>query len=695
MLKPRITLKLPGGNLAVRLTPEAAVRGALFFHLMCVPLAFSRATVEGFEFVKFLGLLLTALLIVLLASFAAPRFTRQQLKSDVKQPLVLAAIAFLLSAAISTVFSVSPHTSFYGHHDDFEGMLTLLGYGIVFAAARWTIRTDDEVQLLMAAIALASSAATAYGFLQVFNQDPLEWADYSIIGGSRRPFATFGHPNFLGAYLVLALPCVAWLSIRAGGVVRIALFVLAAAMLVLTLLTLSRAAWLGLAFATLTAFAGWRLARVAGSNRILAGSAVFALVVVIVAMAATPRISERAERFFDSAGRLEIWQAAWKIFLDRPLIGCGPDLFAQMFGRYGSIAYRNDAWGQTPGRAHNELLHIMATQGSLGLVAVLAALAALAYTLCRAWRCQPKQRPLLVALASALGGFAVTELFGFTVIACGSLASVLCAIASRLGERQEPSSARAAKRPVSPSRKWGACAAVAICLWLSFELVIDPWRASVCSRNAQMIGADSPQQALLLDEQAVRICPHEPVFWNRLAMHAEELGRSLEATPEQLSSLERALSAYREATARDCNNGYYRAGQGRALGELCRLGHAQQGQVYAAFDEALRVDPGNAYTYVDASRAALLLENSERMGQYAEAGLRRFPEFGLLREQRALRWLLLNRPTEAAAAFQDAINSDWRGHYIEYYRCAAIFDEFKRRMSLANPNAKNLRSGER
>jgi tetratricopeptide (TPR) repeat protein len=135
-----------------------------------------------------------------------------------------------------------------------------------------------------------------------------------------------------------------------------------------------------------------------------------------------------------------VWRAAWELFCDRPVCGWGLDAFRLAFGARRPADYEPAEWNSTPTRAHNELLHVLATQGLLGGAAVLVLLAGLARAARRAWRAAaPEDRPFLAALLASLAGFAVQDLFGFTVAGCGTLFCTGAALLSRWGSPRDPS----------------------------------------------------------------------------------------------------------------------------------------------------------------------------------------------------------------------------------------------------------------
>ena len=712
MKRPRAPVAL------IRSSPpsiEAVGRGVLFVHLLLTPLLFSQATVEGFEFLKFLGLVLTALLLLVLGILVLPRISIDDARCELRQPLTTAGLAFVGSALLSTLTSISPNTSLYGHHENFAGSITIMSYFILFIAARRLVHTPEQMRMMLVAVAMATAGITIYGFLQVCRLDPLEWRNRSTIGHWERPFSTFGHANFLGAYLVLALPLLVWLSVRVSHFNRAILLTLTIAVLTLTLLSLSRGAWLGIACAFGIAAVGlWRSQLVGsqnvgrslrdrnahrGATRLLVivrrhwvlaaatGCGLVAITLLSASDELTYAISRRTSHFLNGSGRFEIWATSWPIFLEQPLAGCGPDTFHQAFGRHGGITYWKIAWGETPARAHNEVLHILATQGVIGLVAIFAGLATLGLTLRRAWKRQETDRGLLVAIAAALVGFLVTELVGFTVIACGSLAVVLLAIVSRLGESADVTVTKPAVSSPPPIWRLGQAIAIACCLVMIQLLVVDPLRADLVSSEAECFATSQPERALRLYERAVQLCPREPIYWSRLAVFTENAARDADDRDDKCRMLERAHAGYAAAVERDREDAYHFAGLGRTLGELARIGKAKREDAFAAFDRAMKLDPANPSTYADASRAALLVGDAARAQAYASAGMTLYPDFGPLREQIVMRHLLLNQPVEAIIAFDAAFKADWSRNVEDLKKLIGIYKEFERRLHAKSPGS--------
>ena len=288
--------------------------------------------------------------------------------------------------------------------------------------------------------------AATYALVQVVGLDPILYARTSGLAGLVRPFATMGHPNFLSAFLAGAIPLVVYAlvrALRAGQ--RVAAAVMGAIVIVAgaaTAASVSRGAWLALAAAIIVLAVG--RARASGSGElaravaIVSGGAVVGLAVLAIALpagrgvATLASLAQRVRQFGESASRQHIWQAAWDIFRDHPLVGAGLDTFQIAFADKRTVAYWNLEWNGSPTRAHNEALNILATQGLLGGLAVLVLVAgrgdrrapgAARRRRIGCWwsRCWP-----------ASSAFAVQDLFSFTVAGCGTLAVTQAALLSRL-----------------------------------------------------------------------------------------------------------------------------------------------------------------------------------------------------------------------------------------------------------------------
>lgn len=417
-----------------------AVVGAL---LVLAPVVFTQRTLEGFELLKVALLLLAALALVALGASTWPR-PRQAVAEAVREPLALGLVLMLLSAAVSTVASISGWTSLVGAHESFSGLPTVLGYTVLFFAVRTLGRTPVVARALLVGPVVASAAVAGYAWVQVLGVDPLPWERVATLGERVRTFSTLGHPNHLAAYLAMALPFTVLWAERAAALKRYRTLALLGLVGLLSMgavaASLSRSGWLALACVAAVLAVGWpgrsqrRGAWVAGV--VLAAG--LALVLVLLAPGAQEgwlgSLSERVRGFGEGDTRLHIWRAALEIFSSHPLVGSGLDTFQLAFEGARTPEYWRLEWNGTPAKAHNQALHLLATQGLLGAAALGVLAVGLALAIRRAWRrVAPEERPLVVALTASVSAFATQNLFNFTVAATGILFTSAAGLLSGLG----------------------------------------------------------------------------------------------------------------------------------------------------------------------------------------------------------------------------------------------------------------------
>ncbi|MCY3912278.1 MAG: O-antigen ligase family protein [Chloroflexi bacterium] len=198
--------------------------------------------------------------------------------------------------------------------------------------------------------------------------------------GPPRLRGLFGSPNNLALILERALPVTVGLALAAASRPRVRTAAWAAAALVLAVLvlTFSRGAWIGaLAGLAFALYPVWR--RAPRLARIAAPLVAVGLIVAVVIttgdhLARLLRPSDAA-----TAARPLLWDSAWRMIADNPVLGVGPDNFLYHYPDY----IRPEAWAEPNiSHAHNIALDTWLTLGIPGLVILVGVLAAHA----RTWR---------------------------------------------------------------------------------------------------------------------------------------------------------------------------------------------------------------------------------------------------------------------------------------------------------------------
>ncbi len=322
---------------------------------------------------------LALLVIWLLAAISHKRFS---LRFGSVDAAVLLLVAWQCIAAAHAVRHGSPRPAL-------NMLWEWIGLGIVFFLARQLIHDAREVRAVVAAMIALMAAISVYGIYQYaielptmqrqYNANPeamMREAGLNYPSGAplrdllekrlanREPLATFALTNSLAAALS------PWLVVGLGIVVAtrhdrrqwifwlICIFPIALCLL----LTKSRSGYAAVAVGVIwLAAVCWRF-----RLRWLAGAVALMGLLVAAAMIAghsTPTLARAAT----SLGyRLQYWQATAHLIADRPLLGCGPGNFQDVYTQY-----KLPEASEEVADPHNFLFEVWATAGTPALLALL------------------------------------------------------------------------------------------------------------------------------------------------------------------------------------------------------------------------------------------------------------------------------------------------------------------------------------
>ncbi len=291
-----------------------------------------------------------------------------------RTPLDLPLLAFLGSAALSTVFAQNANVAVFGIYSRYDGLVTIVTYALLFWLSAQAIRGPDDARALLRALLVSGYLVAFIAIVQSVNDSLRQ-------GGSLAPaFGTLGQRNVLGAFLAMLLPLAYWELVRArtwSG--RVLALNLLAVMGLALLLTLSRTAWFGAALAGVVLLAGTRTTT--ARLRLLAVMIFLAAGVFLAALgpagilSANHSVAERVTSLLDPKSwvlREAVWRDSVQLIASRPLVGYGPDNFGLVYPRFeaGFVDVLQ------VDKAHADTLQVAATQGLIGLAAYLFLLGA-------------------------------------------------------------------------------------------------------------------------------------------------------------------------------------------------------------------------------------------------------------------------------------------------------------------------------
>ena len=271
--------------------------------------------------------------------------------------LSIAVMVYLLLRIITTVFSTNPSISWEGRYlFYFEGTLQLLCFVIFYFAVGFV-----TAKQIYKSIALAAVLAATYGIIQYLNVDPIKWETYfgSII-------STFGNPNFLAGWFVFVLPVLFYQALKGRY-----LFLIPAVMGFISLVIANVVAGfiaLGASAFFFILFCGKEMYSRA---RIKVFLTVLAVCMLFSGIFGLNRLDDPSV-----SSRIIGWKAAVKAVKRRPVLGFGPDTFADEVPKLLSVEYeRVTKKNANPGYAHNIFLDHLFSSGVLGFLCFLWLLA--------------------------------------------------------------------------------------------------------------------------------------------------------------------------------------------------------------------------------------------------------------------------------------------------------------------------------
>ena len=650
-----------------------ALRAALVLALV----SFLPGLLEGWEspkaaVVRVAGLGLLAAALVRPATLRGLRLQR----------LDVAIAAWLLVEGLATALSIAPRLSLFGDPQQHEGLLTSLGLAGCYLAGRLTLRTPEDARGLRTAWFVGAGVASGYALLQIVGLDPAPWIHTATLGNFVRPFGTMGHPNLLGVVTCGVGAAAVALALEPGrGWIRVGLALLFAAT---TLITFSRAAWLGLAAGAVVAVLLSARARGrAGLPRgaLLAGAALLLVGVALVAL--TPLREPLMARLHDliapgegsGRSRLDIWRAALAAWRERPWLGQGPDTFALTFTRLQPPEYWRLEWNHVAWHGHSILLHTLATRGLLGAAAGVLVAAGAVVAALRAWRAGGGVRTSLIPPLSAVLATVIAGTTGALGIAGALILMLLLARIANLAPSPpaaaaapvaEPSRRRERKRPVMTRRDpVPAVVGVAVALGVAAFSMLDLGNLASAGLARRWIDGAQARMA-------------SAAVWDRIAAQVETSAARApwdDAAPRTLAELELArsggdpsshpwLDRAERAARLAARRVPLRAANHRRLADALLLqialgDSARAEECRAEFARAAALAPHDAFLLKEWIRADVMLGHPHDALATAQRLTELYPERGMAQEVLGEARLANGDRAGARAAFARSLQGAW------------------------------------
>ncbi|MFC2061814.1 O-antigen ligase family protein [Elusimicrobiota bacterium] len=331
-------------------------------------------------------------------------------------------ILYLSAIIITALYSGHPVTAFIGIYPFFSSSVLSIVCMVMFFVYACGLDKKD-IRQLFSILLIASVIVSAYGILQYWGLDFLNWKGNFY----PRIWSTLGNPNFLAAYLVIILPLAVFRYLVKGKWYELAGALLVAAALVLTS---SRAG-------AVSAFAGVGLMAIlikkdrVIKKRLFFIASVVLVAVIVFALSDINRFKGIGRRYASSfdlkedniSSRISQWNTGIKMFKEKPFLGWGLNGFYTHFRKY----MRRDFLDFTsalsvPGYPHNYILKKLIEGGLLFTFIIIWWWVAVFYFI---FKHRHKNDCLAGAVLGSLTALWIQNMFSFSIAATSLIMWVL------------------------------------------------------------------------------------------------------------------------------------------------------------------------------------------------------------------------------------------------------------------------------
>jgi O-antigen ligase len=310
----------------------------------------------------------------------------------VRRPIFVAATAFVFLFVLSSFFAYDAHASFWSDFVRGEGAFQMLHYYLLLVLCSLLLTTGNDWKWMLRMSLCAAVLTVLYGVAAAVPLPGFFWIEgipkefgfwKRLVTSGFRFQGSLGNASYAGSYLMFSILYALYLWARAPrpAALRTVLSYSTVILFLLAFLCLSgsRAAFAGL----VAAMAGLALFVILCAGRARRPAVVVlcavAIAVLVVFLIRRPALSISGSRILSlSLGessvqlRLGAWKAAWKGFLERPLLGWGPENFSAVFDKYAEsglfttgTTFQNTWWD----RAHSIVFDYLAENGIITFLA--------------------------------------------------------------------------------------------------------------------------------------------------------------------------------------------------------------------------------------------------------------------------------------------------------------------------------------
>ncbi len=598
-----------GDKAAAAAALEKAARLLLSFALFLVPVVLDPRTIDSFNLAK-----LTSLWVLGILSIGAWWYATHlsgHTRSLPRSRIVRLSLILLGITTLATILSTNRVLSLIGLYHRYEGLISLAIYiGVVIAIVLLYRDRPDALSEIATALAAACGVVALYVILQKLGIDVSQWRQATGTA-PRFPIGSLGNSSFTASFLGIAAPFVLYRVVAAPNIARRFVWVVAGVMTAISL-------WLTAGRAGMLAAAAGVLALLLFTSRIRPGRklavialTLAALVVIPIAFGDPTDPEQRAVARTGTAGyRVQIWDASWHMYLNRPIVGWGPESF---YGNYPRFRTPDEARKQglaISDKPHNIYLGWATATGTAGAVAYLLLVGgALVLVARRVPTLRGSRRLLAATFGAGLVGYLVQGVYSIDVPPLALMNWVTLAgiavLLERSGENDVTSAEGAeltegnsvpTERPATKvagmlrnpdaawnRRPWIVPTAVGVLVLFLIVIGLGPLRADHVAWAAQRRGKTWSSDTMEMYEKAISLNKREAAYRGLAGAYLEGVAGDPQAPFDEESGLRRSAALYRQALELQPRNVYFMINLARVyarLGGEFDVGYFAEGERY-------------------------------------------------------------------------------------------------------------------
>lgn len=641
---------------------DKVISYAFYLLFLLAPLFWTPINHELFEYNKMM--LTYGLTVVVAGSWILKMINRKAVIFQ-RTPLDIPLLLFLGANILSTIFSIDPHTSFWGYYSRLNGgLLSTVSYLLLYWAFVSNMNFNHAQNLLKFGL-FSGFLISLWGISEHFGVSPSciilkrELNNFCWIQNVQtRVFATLGQPNWLAAYLaMLIFPALYFFLTATNKLSRSIYYLLLTAYYLTFTFTYSRGPTLGL-IGGMLAFLVYLLLRPGGVKTHLGGVitilASFLLINLLFGSAFTsfrlvskfaaparPGIALPAasgtqlENGGTESGQIRfiVWKGALDIFKHYPIFGSGLETFAYSYYQYRPVAHNlTSEWDFLYNKAHNEYLNYLATTGIAGFgIYVILILTFIIWCL----KIENSERTnfsinlLVIALLASYISYLIYNFFLFSVVIIAIFFFLFPALAfvAAGSTKSAALSKKTVPYPLSLitlvySRPFYVHAAKGIVLFAVCYLlfaVFKLWYADTLFNKGEAAAeAGNPAKAYNFFSAASELNQGEPLYRSELGLAAAQVAAALEDSDATLSAVLKEEAKQQTAkvlTENPDNISYYRTAV-RTYFELAAIDETYLAKTIKMLDLAIKLAPTDPKLYYN---KALILDLADQKEEKIKA----------------------------------------------------------------------------